>query len=421
MNNKKNVDNMVNDTKKKTKNGKKTKIAIAFSCVFLVYCIFLLVKLLSNPIDTFIVEQGKIYKEESQVGYIIRDETIIENGGESGKIVQLKAEGKKVANGEAIYRYSLENEEELNNKIEELDLKIQESLQQENTLFSTDIKLIEAQIEEKLEGVYENTDIQDIEQYKKEISNAITKKAKIAGNLTSNGSYVKQLIDQRNEYEKQLNSGSKYVYSNKSGIISYKVDDLENKLTIGDFSYLNKEFLDSLNLKSGQIIASNSTKAKIINNFKCYIACVSKSEEAEKSEIGNKIKIRLPNSEEIQTEIVYKSKEKDGETLLVFEITQSVESLIDYRKVSFDIIWWSDSGIKVPNTAIQYEGNFAYVIRNRAGYDEKILVKVLRQNENYSIVENYSTQELEEAGYDLSNLDNKKSISLYDEIIIKNK
>lgn len=421
MNNKKNVDNMVNDTKKKTKNGKKTKIAIAFSCVFLVYCIFLLVKLLSNPIDTFIVEQGKIYKEESQVGYIIRDETIIENGGESGKIVQLKAEGKKVANGEAIYRYSLENEEELNNKIEELDLKIQESLQQENTLFSTDIKLIEAQIEEKLEGVYENTDIQDIEQYKKEISNAITKKAKIAGNLTSNGSYVKQLIDQRNEYEKQLNSGSKYVYSNKSGIISYKVDDLENKLTIGDFSYLNKEFLDSLNLKSGQIIASNSTKAKIINNFKCYIACVSKSEEAEKSEIGNKIKIRLPNSEEIPTEIVYKSKEKDGETLLVFEITQSVESLIDYRKVSFDIIWWSDSGIKVPNSAIQYEGNFAYVIRNRAGYDEKILVKVLRQNENYSIVENYSTQELEEAGYDLSNLDNKKSISLYDEIIIKNK
>lgn len=398
---------------------KKTKIAIVIACIFLVYCVILFIKLLANPTDTFIVEQGKIYKEESQNGYIIRDEQIIENEASNGNIVQLKAEGKKVANGEAIYRYSLENENELNKKIEELDVQIQEALQKENTLFSTDIKLLEAQIEEKLENVYENTDIQEIEQYKKEISNAITKKAKIAGNLISNGSYVKQLIEQRSAIENQLNSNSQYVYSNKSGIISYKVDNLEGTLTTGDFSYLNKQFLESLKLKNGQIIASNSTKAKIINNFKCYIATVSKTEEASKSEVGDTLKIRLPNSEEIPAKIVYKSSEDSNETLLVFEIEQAVESLINYRKIVFDIIWWSDSGIKVPNSAIKYEGKFAYVIRNRAGYNEKILVKVLRQNDNYSIVENYSTAELEEAGYDMSTLDSKKSISLYDEIIIK--
>ena len=135
---------------------KKTKIAIVIACIFLVYCVILFIKLLANPTDTFIVEQGKIYKEESQNGYIIRDEQIIENEASNGNIVQLKAEGKKVANGEAIYRYSLENENELNKKIEELDVQIQEALQKENTLFSTDIKLLEAQIEEKLENVYEN-------------------------------------------------------------------------------------------------------------------------------------------------------------------------------------------------------------------------------------------------------------------------
>lgn len=338
----------------------------------------------------------------------------------AGNIVQLKNEGKKVANGEAIYRYSLENEDELNKKIEELDVQIQQALQKENNIFSTDIKLLESQIEEKLENVYENTDAQKIEQYKKEISNALTKKAKIAGSLTSNGSYVKQLIEQRSDYENQLNSNSKYVYSNKSGIISYKIDDLENKLTTGDFSYLNKDFLESLNLKTGQIIASNSTKAKIIDNFNCYIACVSKTEEASKSEVGNSVKIRLQNSEEIPAKIAYKSTNENNETVLVLEIYQGVESLINYRKISFDIIWWSDSGLKVPNSAIKYEGKFAYVIRNRAGYSEKIIVKVLRQNDNYSIVENYSTAELEEEGYNLSTLDSKKSISLYDEIILKN-
>ena len=50
------------------------------------------------------------------------------------------------------------------------------------------------------------------------------------------------------------------------------------------------------------------------------------------------------------------------------------------------------------------------------------MVKVLRQNDDYSIVENYSTAELEEAGYDTSKLEIKKSISVYDEIMLnKNK
>lgn len=63
--------------KKKTK----TKIAIILACLFLVYCIYLLIKLYNNPTETFIVEQGKIYKEESQIGYIIRDEQVVEDEG----------------------------------------------------------------------------------------------------------------------------------------------------------------------------------------------------------------------------------------------------------------------------------------------------------------------------------------------------
>jgi len=63
---------------------KKIKIVIIISCIIFIYCIYLFVKLLANPTDTFIVEQGKIYKEETQEGYIIRDEQIIQNG-ESGR------------------------------------------------------------------------------------------------------------------------------------------------------------------------------------------------------------------------------------------------------------------------------------------------------------------------------------------------
>ena len=53
---------------------------------------------------------------------------------------------------------------------------------------------------------------------------------------------LKKLIAQRSEYENKLNSSSKYIYANKSGIISYKIDDYEDVLKVGDFSYLNKSF-----------------------------------------------------------------------------------------------------------------------------------------------------------------------------------
>lgn len=77
------------------------------------------------------------------------------------------------------------------------------------------------------------------------------------------------------------------------------------------------------------------------------------------------------------------------------------------------------AGLKVPNSAICYENNLACIVRDRAGYLEKIYVKVLKQNDKYSIVSNYSSNELEELGYDSNFISNKNSISLYDEIVVK--
>ena len=410
-----------NNRKKQTLNAKKVIVAGGLAFIFLIYCLIVLIKLLINPTNKFIVEQGKIYKEEAVSGYIIRNEIVVGEDISSNNIVQLKSEGNRVAKGEIIFRHSIDNEEEISNKIEDINLQIQEALKTEQNWFSTDIKLLENNIEQKLENVYENTNVQVIEQYKKEIKNSITKKANIVGDLTPSGSYIKELISQRSQLENQLNSQANYVYAPQSGVISYKVDGLEEVLTVGDFSYLNKDFFDSINVRTSQIVATSNVNAKIIDNFKGYLTCVSKTEEALSAQEGDKVKIRLPTSEEITAKLVYKNVQEGNQVLLVFEFNSSVESLINHRKISFDIIWWSDTGLKVSNSAIHYENNVAYIIRNRVGYEEKIWVKVLRQNDNYSIVENYSTAELQELGIDTDNVATKKSISMYDEIIIKNK
>lgn len=104
--------------------------------------------------------------------------------------------------------------------------------------------------------------------------------------------------------------------------------------------------------------------------------------------------------------------------MIVFKTNKAVEDLISYRKISVDVIWWSNEGLKIVNSAIIEEGAENYIIRNRMGYKDKILVKILKQNKNYSIIRNYTTSELTELGYDKEDIYNMKSISINDEIIV---
>ena len=90
-------------------------------------------------------------------------------------------------------------------------------------------------------------------------------------------------------------------------------------------------------------------------------------------------------------------------------------------KIIVDVIWWEDHGLKIPNTSIINENGKNYIIKNRADRKVKVLVKVLRNNDAYSIVDNYTTQELQEMGYSLEEIQNMYSIKQYDSIVVKAK
>jgi len=385
-------------------------------CVVIsIYLIVLLINILRRPTTTFVVEQSKIYKEEYAEGYIIREENLVNIPDSSKGIVAIKAEGDKVGKGESIYRYCVDNEDEINEKISNIDEKIKQNIDEDGDYFSADIKIINSQISSKLDGLYELDDIQKINQGKAEIGNYLTKKIKVRVEDSDNED-LKKLLKEKESYEKELKEESTYVEAEDSGVISYRIDGYEEKLQADDLSYLSESFLSNINIETGKIVASKNDSGKIVNNFKCYVACVLNSEEANNCELGKNIKLRLQDSTEIPAKIVKKEAQQSGKQLLVFEVTNSVVDLIKYRKIAFDVIWWSYSGLKIPNSAIKYEGNFAYVVRNRAGLKEKIVVKILRSNDKYSIVDNYTYAELKEAGYDMSTLSSRKTISVYDQI-----
>ncbi len=401
------------------KKHRKKVLMLLLLCA-IIYIIYTVVQLIKNPTDTVYVEMGQIKEEELAIGYIIRDETILKGENYKNGLEQIKIEGEKVAKGEPIFRYYSNNEENLVRKIQELDAKIDEAMAKENSLIDT--KVLEEQIDLKINELYGESDLKVIQNNKEEILTNMSKKSKIAGEQSPAGSYLKKLIDERKEYENKLNSGAKTLESTRSGIVSYRIDGYEEIFTADDFGKYTKDFLDDLKLKTGQIIPMSSEAGKIVDNYFCYIVCVLDSEYAKSAEVGDEVTIKLPSGKETKATIEYKTIE-DKEYILTLKIEEGVEELTSYRKISFSIIWWSKTGLRVPNAAIQKEeknGNqISYVTRTRIGYEDKIIVKVLRTNEKYSIVTNYTSDELSKIGYTIEEIRNMVNIAIYDEILLK--
>lgn len=193
--------------------------------------------------------------------------------------------------------------------------------------------------------------------------------------------------------------------------------DMRKNYGISDFNYLSSEYLEDLELKSGSLISINTECGKIINNFNCYIACSISTEKALSAKVGDNVKLRILTGDEINATINHIIDEKNNR-IIIFKIDKDVEKLVEYRKLDLDIIWWNYSGLKVSNSAIKEENDISYLEQNKTGYANKIYIKVLRQNEAYSIIQNYTDDELRALGIDEEYIKKRNQINVYDEILL---
>ena len=404
----------LNETRKKIEK-KKFIMNIIFIIVslYIIYAVYLIIR---TPTDTITVENGTLTAEESSTGYIIRDEAIVRGKNYKNGINQIILEGEKAAKNQTIFRYYGKEETKLQSKIDEVNEKIKKALEKENLFTSSDIKNLDDQIDSKLQDLKTMNDVKNLSEYKKQLSEIMLKKATIAGENSKSGSYIKKLIEKREKYEKQLIEGSEYIVAPKSGIVSYRVDGLENVLKTDGFEELNESKLNELDVKTGQIVSSSSEEGKVINNFNIYIATVLDSLPAKQAETGKNVLITLASGEEVNATIHYTKVQDNGKVLIIFKINTLTDELRSYRKISFNITWWSFAGIKVPNDAIiEDENHSKYVLRKNSAGTTKCYVKILKTNEKYSIISSYSVEDLTALGIDINTY---KGINIFDTIML---
>ena len=172
------------------------------------------------------------------------------------------------------------------------------------------------------------TNYQEIVERKKKIDNLITKKINFIGEVTENKE-IKQLIKERNSSENQLKNGSEYQIAPIGGIVSYRVDGLETKLSPSKFNEITEKYLNDLDLKTGKIVTTSNEYGKVIDNFKCYIAITMNSKNAKVAEVEKSVDLRI-NDKEYEAKIV-QINEESGKRTIIFQINNMTEDLISHR------------------------------------------------------------------------------------------
>lgn len=398
-----------------------TKVFITIICM-IVLLVFVTngKRLIKNTSAKTTVAEGSLSYEEDVEGYLIRDEVVLQGDNYKNGMVRMLSDGERAAMKQSVFRYYSNSEESILSEIEKLDIQINEAIENsEYTLgtTNTDISSLEREIELVINDMHKINNLQKINEHKNKIETYISKKADITGKLSPEGSLVKTLTQERDKLEEKLQNSVEVITAPRSGLASYRVDGLEDKLVIGDFSYLTTDLLKNLELKVGAVVPLSNEKGKIVDNFKCYIATIVTSENAMSAKVGDDLKLRLSTSDEIDAEIVH-IVDEGKERIIVFEIDEKVAELLEFRKISMDIVWWEYTGLKVSNSALIEEDDKIYVERKKNGYIEKILVKVLRQNDAYSILENYEEEELKALGYSADEISEREKIKLYDEVLL---
>ncbi len=418
----------------KVKNNTKQNIiyiALSVSIIVFLYVVFQCIMLLKKPTNSVLVKNGRLTNFEEVTGYVVREEEIIDTSAFVGKRQIVATDASRVAKNSTIVSYVKDDKNEIENRIAELDVEIQNIMETQQIVYSADVKNIENNIQKQIYNIINvNDNLYDIMQLKKEITTNLEKKASIVGELSPIGSKLNSLIEERMQNENKLNNSKQDLKSEKAGLISYRVDGYENVFTPASFSKLTKNDLENIKLGSNQVIPIHEEKVKIINNFYTYIVVPTKSEESKELKLNDIVKISFDGdlSSYEKATVEYIVDEAD-ERIVVLKTTSEVEMLTQYRKINFDIIWWNYEGLKVPSNAIydkeikddvtgQIYATIKTVQLEDASYEKEVWVKVEKRVDDFAIIENYEDDELINLGIPEDLVDNRYKISMYDEVIL---
>lgn len=407
---------MKNNKKRKLfKDNMKTIITIVI-CIIIVTSILIYNKFFNSK-KTYTVVNGSVEKVSDTYIYVLKEENVIEID-DSVVAVPVVEQDKRAAKNEVVAVYKNDNYEKYQSEISTLDREIQTLVNDLPSVYSNDISSIDSQISLLIKEAQNETSYVKMQEYKNKVNELLYKKITILGELSPTGSKIRELIEQRAKLDQDSKNSSNNIKAPISGLVTYKIDGLENLINYNEILNYDVEKLDEIINK----YSSNNTNnfgIKIVDNFKCYyLVKEAENENTQYIKEGQKYQIKLmdKNSNDSNTAILEKSINSNGYTYNIFSIENSVSDVLDVRETGAEIIWTKKEGLVVSLDAVVNKNGINYVTLVTGGEYIDIPIKVVISNDTVCIVENYTKEELEELG-----ITSNAVLERYDQLLIENK
>ncbi len=350
--------------------------------------------------------------------YLLKSENIVDYNKEES-ITAIVDQGKRASKYEAIATYQNDSYEDYQNQIAQIDKQIQSLIKDMPETHSADITGIENKILKYASELQGTTSYSKIQEYKAKLDELAYKKITILANSSPEDSAIRDLISQREELVRLSKTSENTIWTDRSGIVTYKLDGLEGILDYGNITNYSAQDLDNI-IEKYNTNGNNEFGIKIVNNFNAYLLVKTpKGENDEYIKEGRTYNIRVADLENTTLKVRLTKNIAEGDyNYSIFEIQNEIDSLVDYRKLSCEVIWNTISGMAVPLNAIYHDDaqNYDYVLMVYGTDYKRVAVNIKRKSDSIAIVENVDKNTAESYGLDTSFV-----LEMYDELVIEDR
>nr|WP_300090509.1 HlyD family efflux transporter periplasmic adaptor subunit [Sedimentibacter sp.] len=395
----------------------------SFATVCLVIYIF---KNINGSVDIMVAENDKLEDVIEASGIVVKDEEVYA-ASLDGSVTYYYDDGTKVKEGLLVADLNTDtNSAQINKQIEEVQTAIDLKKSKDNSAASEQALSDEtlSSYETELQASILSSDLDAMYNIVGQVNNKSIE-------TYSGGEYEQYDIEQLETMKKSLIGSSSTnkvpYYSGMAGIITYKIDGLEDVYKFEDVMNLTpsstKEQDYALSDKSqSDKVAKDEGIYKIIRNFEYYIAATVDNEKAKLFEENKYVKVRVlsDGSEHEVWGYIEKINYGSESSVLILYFDDFFYKIYDKRYVNLQIITDIHEGLKISPAALtKKDGLDGVYVEDASNIIKFFPVEILGQNGDVTIVSNGEYAGENERRIIYINDKNYSTIKTFDKVILE--
>jgi putative membrane fusion protein len=317
---------------------------------FVIVCIVIYIfKNINGSVETMVANKGVLEDIIKADGIVVKDETAY-SAASSGNVTYYREDGEKIKEGILIADLNQGSDSsEISGELAEIEKAIENKKNSGQAASSSDSS--SANQSELQEGIL-NKDLDKVYSASGQGSNQ-------SGGSKYDIYGIAELEQMKSNLQGRLGTSKVSFYSEKSGVVTFKIDGLEDKYSYENVMDIQPSGTDekestAVDMKQKTSVSGSDKIFKIISSFDYYIAATMDNEKAKMFEENKYVKTRIisdSSSHEVWG-LIKKINYGSERSVLIIYYDDFFHKIYDKRYVDLELITDTHEGIKINSEAV---------------------------------------------------------------------